>query len=70
MEKVDVHPLKAFVAKKLPYSSVLRAVILNDDDFMEPWDYVAKIKIWLTLLEVDVQREKSHVDISPFVKVK
>lgn len=53
MQTVDLRPLKSFAIKNLPNYSVTRYVIISDDDFVNAAEFVARVKIWLSLLQID-----------------
>jgi hypothetical protein len=48
-KKVDVRRLKDF-ALRLPRSAVLRDLLLTEDDELEVNDFLAKMDLWLRLL--------------------
>jgi hypothetical protein len=48
MEKVDIRPIKLFVAR-LPHDCTLRTVILLNEDMMEVSHFLAQLPLWLKL---------------------
>jgi hypothetical protein len=48
MEKVDIRPIKLFVAQ-LPHDCTLRTVILLNEDMMEVSHFLAQLPLWLKL---------------------
>ena len=51
--KVRIIRVKEFVARSLPEASTLRRVLLEENDEMEGWEFVAKVDIWLRLLRME-----------------
>ncbi len=47
---VDIKPLKSNVSTIFPQNSVLRGLILEEDDTMPAQEFVAKVGVWLKLL--------------------
>jgi len=57
---VDIRPLKAFVQRCLPKRSLLRELILAEDDFISPWLFMASVRLWLRLLDLELMRKSLH----------
>jgi hypothetical protein len=55
MVLIDLRPLKMFVLQKLSSQSIVRTVILCDNDFVNAEEYVAKVKVWLLLLRLETK---------------
>jgi len=51
--KLDLRPLKSFVREKLPRKNVLRKVLLTEKDEIDRNEFMAKIDVWLKLLDID-----------------
>ncbi len=47
--RVDIHGLKRFALEKLSSRPFLREIILSEEDRLKPWEFVAKMQIWLKL---------------------
>ncbi|MEM3421037.1 MAG: hypothetical protein QW835_02550 [Candidatus Hadarchaeum sp.] len=48
-QKVSLAPLKQFAAS-LPVSSLLREILLSDDDEVEAREFLGRVQVWLQLL--------------------
>ncbi len=48
--KVSTEGLRRFVLEKLPEKSVLREVILSEKEELTPEEFIAKMEVWLVLL--------------------
>jgi hypothetical protein len=48
--KVSTSGMRSFVLEKLPKESVLREVILSEKEELTPEEFIAKMEIWLVLL--------------------
>jgi len=46
---IDTRPLKKVAAEKLPRDSVLRDVILSEEDFLSSEEFLIRVKVWLRL---------------------
>jgi len=57
MTKVDVRRLKKFAFSRLPKNSTLRDLILSEEDKLEAHTFLARLPIWLKLLEKEIRRE-------------
>lgn len=44
--KVDIRPVKTYVSTNYSEDSAIYAVILTEQDFLEPSDFVAKLGVW------------------------
>lgn len=47
---VDVSALKAYVRESLPPTSLLRDILLMENDVLRPEEFVYKAELWLLLL--------------------
>ena len=54
---VDIRPLKAFIQRRFPKRSLLRELILAEDDFIPPWVFVVNVRLWLRLLDLELMRK-------------
>jgi len=54
---VDIRPLKVFVQHRLPKRSLLRELILVEDDFISAWVFLASVRLWLRLLDLELMRK-------------
>ena len=54
-KKLDITPLKLFVAKNLPNSSALRSVIASEPDLMDVEDFTSRLAVWLRLIELEFE---------------
>ena len=50
-KNVSIKRLKEFALERLPADSVLRDLILGEDDDIQPEDYCVKTSVWLKLLD-------------------
>jgi len=50
--KIDIRPLKAFTAEKLPRSWPLRKALLTERDTLAAEEFLSKMETWLNLLGV------------------
>ena len=50
---VDIRRLKGFAFERLPSSSRLRDVLLSERDQLKVNDFLAKMDIWITLLNLE-----------------
>jgi hypothetical protein len=53
---VDLRPLKAFVLKSLSDTSMLKNIIVRDNDFVNATEFVIKVRIWLMLLQLEFNK--------------
>ena len=53
---IDIRPLKRFVKEKLSHDSVLRNILLGEDDRVSAMMLMARAKIWLQLLKIEETR--------------
>jgi hypothetical protein len=44
--RVDIRPLKLHVSSNYSKESPLYDAIMADDDFLEPADFVSRLKVW------------------------
>lgn len=63
--KVDLRPLKKWVFCRLPQSSLLRELILMEEDFLSPESFLAKMEIWLWISEKETD-ERGIADSRAF----
>ncbi len=47
---VDIRPVKRLASELLASTSVLRRVLLSEDDIMPATEFVAKLRTWLAIL--------------------
>ena len=52
--------LKEFVTKKLPPTSTVRELILSEPDELPKDEFVAKFKVWATLLNKELTRQPHY----------
>ena len=57
---VDIRPLKAFVQRRFPKRSLLRELILVEDDFISAWVFVASVRLWLRLLDLELMKKEEE----------
>ena len=50
---LDIRPLKKFAAEKLRVGSVLREVLLAEEDKLPVEEFLAKQDVWLHLLNIE-----------------
>jgi len=50
---VNISGLKRFAAESLPGNSRLRDVLLSERDQLTPMDFLAKMDIWMRLLNIE-----------------
>jgi len=50
---IDIRSLKGFAVERLPSSSRLRNVLLSERDQLKANDFLAKMDIWMTLLNLE-----------------
>jgi len=50
---IDIRSLKGFAGERLPSSSRLRNVLLSERDQLKANDFLAKMDIWMTLLNLE-----------------
>ena len=55
---IDIRPLKAFVRRRFPKRSLLRELILAEDDFISAWVFVASVRLWLRLLDLELLKKE------------
>jgi hypothetical protein len=51
---IDVKPVKRLASELLENTSVLRRVLLNEEDVLTATDYLAKLATWLVVLDSDL----------------
>jgi hypothetical protein len=56
LKEVNIYLLKAFAAKRLPESSLLREVLLTEKDQLDPVEFLARLNVWLKILERETSR--------------
>ena len=52
---VDIRRLKGFASERLPSSSRLRNVLLSERDQLTVNDFLAKMDIWMMLLNLETR---------------
>ena len=50
---IDIRRLKRFAAENLPGNSRLRAVLLSERDQLPAGDFLAKMDVWMRLLNIE-----------------
>ena len=55
---VDIRPLKKWASEYLPRNSKLREIILLEKDQLAPDIFLARMDVWLKLLDLEVGSEK------------
>jgi hypothetical protein len=50
---IDIRRLKRFAAENLPGNSRLRAVLLSERDHLPAVDFLAKMDVWMRLLNIE-----------------
>lgn len=50
---VNISGLKSFATESLPCISRLRAVLLSERDQLTPEDFLAKMDVWMRLLNIE-----------------
>ena len=53
MKSLDIRRLKHWVIKQLKPDSKLREVILLEEDYLLPEEYLAKLGVWLKLYDIE-----------------
>ena len=48
---VDIKPLKKFVSERFPTTSLLRKVILHEDDIISINSFIERVEVWLNLID-------------------
>ncbi|MEM2588162.1 MAG: hypothetical protein QXJ19_07530 [Candidatus Bathyarchaeia archaeon] len=56
MRIVNIRPIKAFAAEKLPQNNPLRLVLLLEDDEMDAAVFLARLSMWLKLARTTLSR--------------
>jgi hypothetical protein len=54
MKKIATRSLKTFALRHLPRSSTLKDILLSEPDELSPAEFLARIDLWLRLLEREV----------------
>jgi hypothetical protein len=52
-QKVDITPIKRFVARAFPVESALKTVILGESDRLPKPVFLARMSVWLALLNLE-----------------
>lgn len=52
---VDIRPLKELVSKELPSSSMVRRIILQENDSISAISFLEKIRVWFQILKEERQ---------------
>jgi hypothetical protein len=55
---VDLRPFKSFVQRNYPAKWHLRELILMEDDVIPGWVFIAYVKLWLRLLDLELRDHK------------
>ena len=55
---VDLRPFKSFVQRNYPERWHLRELILMEDDVIPGWVFIAYVKLWLRLLDLELRDHK------------
>lgn len=53
VKRLDIRRLKRWVLKHLEPGSKLREVILLEEDYLIPEEYLAKLDVWLKLYNIE-----------------
>ncbi len=53
---VDIRPVKRLSSELLSPDSMLRRVLLSEEDTMPANEYAAKLGTWLAILKEDIRR--------------
>lgn len=56
--KLNIRPIKNFVADRISRKHVLYQIILKEQDLLEPNEFVIKLDIWLKLLAEEMNIER------------
>jgi hypothetical protein len=51
---IDIQRLKGFVVENLSSTSRLRAVLLSERDQLTAADFLAKMDVWVRLLNIEI----------------
>jgi hypothetical protein len=51
MKQVDMRPLKVFASKRLAKASLLREILLTEENQLNSEEFMALVKIWLKILK-------------------
>ncbi len=57
---VDISPLKHFALERLPSHSTLRHVLLVEPERLSPEEFLGRIPVWLTLLDLESGKSSSR----------
>jgi hypothetical protein len=56
---ISLKPLKDFARKEMKEYPIIRTILLEEADSI-PWvEFLLKVRIWLNLLEKDIERKSS-----------
>ena len=61
--RVDVRPLKSFAIQKLSAGSYLREILLTEKDIIPVREFLAKLDLWLKLLEIESSKNFDRVKV-------
>ena len=60
---VDIRALKDFALAQLPEDHLLRSVLLVERDFLTPLELIAKMEVWVVLLNQRVGVRREHREV-------
>jgi hypothetical protein len=66
-ECVNIRSSKVFVCKTFPADSVLRAALLEEKETLEKREFLAKMRVWLSLLRLSFKGQAT-VAVSSWVR--
>jgi len=55
-QKVNIKPLQNWVIESLSPSSALRNVVLTENQYLDSYEFLAKIPIWMKLLDIETKK--------------
>jgi len=55
-QKVNIKPLQNWVIESLSPSSTLRNVVLTENQYLDSYEFLAKIPIWMKLLDIETKK--------------
>lgn len=59
-QKLNIKPLKELVFKEFPPDSVLRDLILSEDDELTAEEFIVKTRTWLKLVNREFADDKAQ----------
>lgn len=57
--KINVKPLKNFTRRELKSCQLIREFILEEPDYIPVEEFLFKFRIWLQLLEKDIEKAET-----------